>query len=226
LKFSSETVSDPHSVQVQEITLSITEIFQIQSVCSVDIQRVHKRGAVEKISRVIGRTINVALFRSPSGFLTSFFPGGIGLKQMTALDLQDLLSKRLKRFGRLVDEIDADDVLKSVNSVGVPAGANKVYRFHETSLENLEKIRSRGLKTSEGQFGRGVYFSPEIGKGEASGRGLLLRAKVDDIKPLGFDEFVDVHTGKIDEGFVERSVPSRLLEFSSDGGKTWNPLIQ
>lgn len=103
--------------------------------------------------------------------------------------------------------------------------ANK-YRYHETSLENLEKIKDIGLKPSKGMSGKGVYFSPEIGKGEASGRGVILRTTKENLDTLKYNEFRNIENGKIDEGWTESSVPSEFLEYSKDGGKTWQKFNQ
>lgn len=96
----------------------------------------------------------------------------------------------------------------------VSKGEN-AYRYHETSASALKSIEKDGLVPSKGMYGKGVYFSPSIGKGEASGRGLLLRSKVEDLKKNGYSEFSD-------EGWTESKIKSSNLEYSKDGGKTWN----
>lgn len=84
------------------------------------------------------------------------------------------------------------------------------YRYHETDPKNFDKIVNGGLKKSKGMYGNGVYFSPQKGKGEASGRGLVFRAKKDELKKLGYDEFPD-------EGWTEKDVPPDILEYEEDG---------
>jgi len=100
--------------------------------------------------------------------------------------------------------------------------ADSSYRYHETSPRNLESIIKNGIKPNRGQFGKGVYFSPEIGRGEAAGEGLILRIKKDKIG--SYNEFIETKTGRIDEGWSGEVVPPENLEMSLDKGKTWKSL--
>ena len=119
----------------------------------------------------------------------------INLKQKTKTALDNV-----KRKGGL----SIEDVSKKKDS----------FVYHETSKANLKKIQEEGLIPSKGMYGKGVYFSPKVGGGEASARGLLVRAKRGEIEKIGFNDFGD-------EGWTEKNVSSKVLEFSSDGGKTW-----
>jgi len=162
-------------------------------------------------------------------------------KDIVVYDMDNSLSKKLKTFTSLtgnkptksygkIQLIEKKDYAKyggrGGNGNSVRSGQTSEindYRYHETSPSALDSIIKSGLKPNRGQFGMGVYFSPEIGKGEAAGTGLLLRTTK---KNLGkeYQEFVDTTTKKIDEGWTTKNVPPELLEVSKDNGKTWKKL--
>ena len=93
------------------------------------------------------------------------------------------------------------------------------YRYHETSLQNIDLIRGQGLKPHIGVYGRGVYFSPTIGKGEASGEGIILRVS----KKILSDKY---EYGEFpDEGWAEKKIFPEDIDISFNKGVTWSPLI-
>ena len=98
---------------------------------------------------------------------------------------------------------------KSVQSV------NK-FRFHETSLKNLESIKKNGLKPTTGQYGKGVYFAPKLGKNEVSGNGVILRVDKKYLDDFGYQEWPG------EQGWTDsKGVPPKFLQYSNDGGKNW-----
>lgn len=94
------------------------------------------------------------------------------------------------------------------------------YRYHSTSPKALESIRNQGLKPSRGQYGKGVYFAPDIEgtKGWGSEEGVLMRTKKSEL-PKDYQEFDE-------QGWTSKTVPPDALEVSTDGGKTWMSLVQ
>lgn len=65
--------------------------------------RIQKRGLVERISRELGKYVDLATFGGPKAFITKLlFPSNVGLKTGNALDFQERLSKNLS----LIQEIE------------------------------------------------------------------------------------------------------------------------
>lgn len=93
------------------------------------------------------------------------------------------------------------------------------FRYHETSIKNLDSIKNDGLKPSNGQYGKGVYFAPEPGKQEATKVGVIIRVNKDELNKLDYNEFPE-------QGWTTKKVSPDVLEYSKDNGKTWNPLIE
>lgn len=136
---------------------------------------------------------------------------------------------KVKKIEKLAELINS--TRKEFNSISDLQKAIPL-RYHETSVKNLESIKRNGLTPMEGVGGKGVYFSDEISKGEASGTGLLIRAKAKDLNNYGYADGVvkstygDKTVYKVDNdyGFAEQTVPPNLLEYSTDGGKTWTSM--
>ena len=131
--------------------------------------------------------------------------GPTGAKEIVIFDSKNLVTKN-----------QLTDVWNKANA---KAGAADNFRYHETSLDNLESIRKNGLQPNEGQYGKGVYFAPNPNESEISGSGLLLRSKLDNLKKYGYDEFPD-------EGWADKKVLAKDLEFSTDNGQTWKSLSE
>jgi len=91
------------------------------------------------------------------------------------------------------------------------------YVYHTTSVSNASKIRRGGLQPASGKYGRGVYFAPtqEFTGGYGSLEGAMIRVKRSNL-PKNFQEFPE-------QGWSEDSIPSSLVEVSTDGGKSWKP---
>lgn len=108
---------------------------------------------------------------------------------------------------------EAQDYAESQLRSAKAQGEN--YRYHTTSVKNIENIKKQGLKPSTGQYGKGVYFAPTIEQtgGYGSPEGLMIRIKKTDI-PSGYQEFTE-------QGWINTNIKSDKLEFSKDGGKTW-----
>jgi len=93
------------------------------------------------------------------------------------------------------------------------------YVYHTTSPKNLESIMQKGLIPKTGQYGKAVYFAPTMEKtgGYGSPEGLMIRAKKDAL-PADFQEFSG------EQGWTSSKVDSSGLEYSKDGGKTWQKM--
>jgi N-acetylglutamate synthase-like GNAT family acetyltransferase len=95
------------------------------------------------------------------------------------------------------------------------------YRYHTTSPENIESIKTKGLLPGEGQYGRGVYLAPseELTKGYGAPEGAMLRVKEDSLKKYGYDEF------KGEQGWTDNSKISPE-DIEVKVGENWEPLIK
>lgn len=63
-----------------------------------------ERGVLENIARKGADIVNAASFNTVSGFVSRFLPSNVGLKTMNAIDLENALSKNLKRINKLLEE--------------------------------------------------------------------------------------------------------------------------
>jgi len=103
------------------------------------------------------------------------------------------------------------------------------YVYHTTSPSRLDSIKNSGLKPGVGQFGRGVYFAPNMYKTGlyGSSEGAMLRVKRNKL-PKDFQEFLYDTEGKMvsdAQGWTNKNIPSDIIEASTDGGKTWKALV-
>jgi len=98
---------------------------------------------------------------------------------------------------------------------------SKDFRYHETSPKNLDSIMRNGLRPSEGQYGKGVYFSDPsgVGKQMADSEGMLVRIKRKNLDDT-YQEW-ERPDGSVEQGWTEKEVPSEMVDVSLDGGKTW-----
>jgi len=82
-------------------------------------QRVQKRGVMEEIARKVADVVNIATLRTFSGFLGRMLPSNVGLKTMNSIDIENLLSKNLKKI---------DELLKLENDQALIEGIEKIIR--------------------------------------------------------------------------------------------------
>ena len=107
------------------------------------------------------------------------------------------------------------------------------YRYHETPISNLERIKSRGLvpHTAQDTGATGVFFSitPEM-RSVKDGSSILLRAEKSDLEKLsGYSDEAggNVHYNEslgTGEGGVNAIINPQLLEYTTNG-VSWKPLI-
>lgn len=83
--------------------------------------RIEKRNLAQKLGAGLGNAIDLMSGRSLSSLFTSMLiRGNIGLKALNAVQIQDLLSKRLDRLMKLLDKIDGmtdDQALKAIDTL-------------------------------------------------------------------------------------------------------------
>ena len=93
---------------------------------------------------------------------------------------------------------------------------SKEFVYHTTSPAAIRGIAKKGLLPRAGQYGRGVYFAPNIAKtgGYGSAEGAIIRARRDTL-PKDFQEWPG------EQGWTETTISSKDLEVSVDGGKSW-----
>lgn len=110
------------------------------------------------------------------------------------------------------------DIKKS--KVAVPKKTDD-FRYHTTSEAALNKIIKDGqMKPANGQYGKGVYFAPTIEKtgGYGSSEGVMIRASKEKLKKYNYGEWDG------EQGWTDDAVPTDIIEYSQDGGKTWTAI--
>jgi hypothetical protein len=65
-------------------------------------QKAKKRGVLEKVSRGAADVVNAATFNTLSGFVSRLLPSNVGLKVLNSIDLENVLSKNLKKLDKLL----------------------------------------------------------------------------------------------------------------------------
>ena len=92
------------------------------------------------------------------------------------------------------------------------------YVYHSTGKRNIDSIVLSGLRPNIGQYGKGVYFAPDIEKSKGWGGPdeAIIRVKRSNLDD-SFQEFEG------EQGWVENKILPENLEISIDGGKTWLP---
>lgn len=116
-------------------------------------QKVMKRGILEKVGRLLGRTIDVATGHGLRGFAQSIFPSNVGLKQMNFLQIQDALVSNLGKVEDLIKRIDTmepDKAAKEVYQLIKESSPKGPIPFSHRSIES----ESRTLQLRGGQKGR------------------------------------------------------------------------
>jgi len=93
------------------------------------------------------------------------------------------------------------------------------YRYHTTSPKNLDSIKRFGLKPSNGQYGKGVYFAPseDLTGDYGSAEGLMLR-----VRKEAMDDFSEWPG---EQGWTEKTVPPEIIEYKTPG-TSWKPLVE
>ena len=93
------------------------------------------------------------------------------------------------------------------------------YVYHTTSPKNLESIKKQGLKPTEGQYGRGVYFAPTEVKtgGYGSSEGVMTRVNRKNL-PDDFQEWPG------EQGWTNNTIPPEAIEYKKPG-ESWKPLV-
>jgi len=93
------------------------------------------------------------------------------------------------------------------------------FRYHVTSEGALQSIKKGGLKPSQGQYGKGVYFAPneKLTGGYGSKEEIMIRIKKSAL-PEDYDEFPE-------QGWTEKNVPAKFLEYKKVGEKNWKPVV-
>jgi len=83
-------------------------------------QRAKKRGILEKVSRKVADVVDAATFGTVSGFVSRLLPSNVGLKVMNSIDLENALSKNLKKLDKLLkvtnDKLLEDGIVKLLKS--------------------------------------------------------------------------------------------------------------
>ena len=126
----------------------------------------------------------------------------------------------LESYKTQVDDVISGNI-KQTGSAILPENLSKgEYLYHTTSPDRIAKISKEGMKPSIGQYGKGVYFAPDIEstKGYGSPEGAMIRIKKTSM-PKGFQEFPD-------QSWVNKNIPAKYLEVSMDEGLTWKPITQ
>jgi len=74
-------------------------------------QKVKNRGLAEKIARKLGDVVNLATLNTVQGFIGKFIPSNVGLKTLNSIDLENALSKNLKKIESLLEKTDDTEVV-------------------------------------------------------------------------------------------------------------------
>jgi hypothetical protein len=81
-------------------------------------QKVQKRGLLEKIAMKTADVANAVTMNTVSGFVSRLLPSNVGLKVMNSIDLENALSKSLKKLNGLIrtsnDKLLEDQVVKII----------------------------------------------------------------------------------------------------------------
>lgn len=87
-------------------------------------QKAQKRGVLEQVARKAADVVDLATFHTLSGFVSRMLPSNVGLKVMNSIDLENALSKNLKRLDNLLkvtnDESLTDGIIEIVRSGNQP----------------------------------------------------------------------------------------------------------
>jgi hypothetical protein len=81
-------------------------------------QKVKKRGILERAARKVADIIDVATFKTASGFISRMLPSNVGLKTMNALDIQEELAKNIKKLDRLLEGgVPEDKIIDTIDDI-------------------------------------------------------------------------------------------------------------
>jgi len=80
-------------------------------------QKIKKRGLFEKVSNKLGTAVDVATFRTLSGFVSRLLPSNVGLKTMNSLDIEQELGKNLKKLEKMLESTSDDEVVKTLSDM-------------------------------------------------------------------------------------------------------------
>src|SRR3990167_3002747 len=74
-------------------------------------QKVQRRGLLERAARKVADIVDVATFKTFSGFISRMLPSNVGLKTMNSIDLERALGKNLNKLDALLQEADDDQFI-------------------------------------------------------------------------------------------------------------------
>ena len=139
------------------------------------------RGMIERAGRLVGKGINLVTFNGLRGFLQSFFPSNVGLKQLNYAEIQQNLAKNLQKFERLSKQ------LPGMTDTQAAAAINQFVTETQTGPNSLLQQPAPG-----GQDSRGSTGNPSIERMPQSSGGVK-----------GLDQFTSARSGQVIEVPIE-----------------------
>lgn len=143
-------------------------------------QKAKKRGVLERISRKVADVVDIATMHTVTGFISRFIPSNVGLKTMNSLDLEQALSKSLKKFERLLKTTNDNELIEGLEKLLRESATPKKGSFNKSLQKSLQ----------------GGYVKNPFGKGEL---------KIDQTDRQVAIDFIDsVRTGKVGNASVPK----------------------